>query len=73
MIAQLKIPLQIFTCYLQTTGLNGSANHPGFYTFGMVDQPTLNACGGKFTFTKINTENGWWQYVKLALSHFDLC
>jgi len=64
MIAQKDIPLALFTCKLSSSinKTNGAVDNSSFYTFGFVDQDTLKAANATdFTWTPINTLNGWWQ------------
>jgi hypothetical protein len=64
MIAQKDIPSPIFTCKMGSCiNINDSSvDDLSFFTFGMVDKPTLATVGATdFIWSQINPVNGWWQ------------
>jgi hypothetical protein len=64
MIAQRDISMPIFTCKLGSciNQNDRAVDNLTFYTFGIIDKPTLATVGATdFIWSSINPINGWWQ------------
>jgi len=65
MIAQGLLKLPLFTCKLSSDIDNSNT----FYTFGYVDQPTLQSCNASdFGWTPVNNSNGFWQVPATSIA-----
>jgi hypothetical protein len=71
MIAQQDIPhdQELFTCYLGSfKDIDDPDQGKSFYTFGGIDQDTVDATGGQITYTPVNTTNGFWEFASESIA-----
>lgn len=71
MIAQSTIPpsAELFTAYLGSVkDANDADKGDSFYTFGFIDQETVNASGSEIHYTPVDRSYGFWQVASNGYS-----
>ncbi|KAF3905097.1 putative pepsin [Orbilia brochopaga] len=61
---------QLFTCLLGSWRDKEDEPDKGesFYTFGFIDQPTVDRCGGRILYTPIDDRYGWWMFKSISVT-----
>ena len=71
MIAQSSIQpgSELFTAYLGSVkDLNDPDHGQSFYTFGYIDQDTVDNNGGQIYYAPVDNSNGFWQFSSQSYS-----